>query len=135
MASVLNIFLWIIMILWFQIWYVPRQLWESDPVSLRSLWDHSFSTYAKFSENISYPLIRTDTCAYQAVRSVSFMENFTYVLNELSHTGKSVLDIAWYKFLFCVKNLGKCKNLVYMDFFYLFIYCKKEPPRNDLLNI
>ena len=53
------------------------------------------------------------------------MENFTYVLNELSHTGKSVLDIAWYKFLFCIKNLGKCKNWVYMDFF-LFIYLLQE---------
>ena len=48
--------------------------------------DHSFSTYAKFSEktNVSYPLIRTRTCAYQGVRNVSFSENFAYVLNEWS---------------------------------------------------
>ena len=45
---------------------------------------HSFSTYAKFSEktNISYPLIRTRTCAYKGVRITSFLENFAYVLNE-----------------------------------------------------
>ena len=32
----------------------------------------------------SYPLIRTPTCAYHEVRSVSFSEDFAYVLNELS---------------------------------------------------
>ena len=32
--------------------------------------------------NISYPLIRTRTCAYQGVRNVGFSENFTYVLND-----------------------------------------------------
>ena len=31
--------------------------------------------------NISYPLIRTRTCAYQWVRNVSFSENLAYVLN------------------------------------------------------
>ena len=31
--------------------------------------------------NISEPLIRTRTCAYQGVRNVSFSENFAYVLN------------------------------------------------------
>ena len=33
--------------------------------------------HAKFSEktNISYPLIRTHTCAYQGVRNVRFSEN------------------------------------------------------------
>ena len=31
--------------------------------------------------NISNPLIRTRTCAYQGVRNVSFSENFAYVLN------------------------------------------------------
>ena len=47
-------------------------------------WDHSFSTYAKFSEehNISYPLIRIHACAYQGERNVSFTENLAYVLNE-----------------------------------------------------
>ena len=32
--------------------------------------------------NISYPLIRTRTCAYQGVRNVSFSENIANVLNE-----------------------------------------------------
>ena len=32
--------------------------------------------------NISNPLIRTRTFAYQGVRNVSFSENFAYVLNE-----------------------------------------------------
>ena len=31
--------------------------------------------------NISNPLIRTHTCAYQGIRNVSFLENFAYVLN------------------------------------------------------
>ena len=31
--------------------------------------------------NISYPLIRTCTCAYQGIINVSFPENFVYVLN------------------------------------------------------
>ena len=35
--------------------------------------------------NMSYPLIRTRTCAYQGVRNVSFSENFAYVLNEYPH--------------------------------------------------
>ena len=32
--------------------------------------------------NISNPLIRTRTFAYQGVRNVSFLEDFTYVLND-----------------------------------------------------
>ena len=35
--------------------------------------------------NISYPLIRKCTCAYQQVRNVIFSGNFAYVLNEWSH--------------------------------------------------
>ena len=46
--------------------------------------NHSFSTYEKFSEKLTFlnPLIRTRTCAYQRVRNVSFSENFAYILNE-----------------------------------------------------
>ena len=50
----------------------------------RNIRGHAFSTYAKFSEkltNMPYPLIRTGTCKYLAVRCVFFSENFTYVLN------------------------------------------------------
>ena len=32
--------------------------------------------------NISYPLIRRRMCTYQAVRNVSFSENFVYALHE-----------------------------------------------------
>ena len=58
--------------------------------------DHSFSTYAKFSEktNISHPLIRTRTCAYQGERNVSFSENFAYVLNESSLMKKRIKNSA-----------------------------------------
>ena len=44
---------------------------------------HSLSTYAKFSEKLTFlvPLIRTRTCAYQEVRNVCFSENFAYVFN------------------------------------------------------
>ena len=31
--------------------------------------------------NISYPMIRPRTCAYQGLRNVNFSENFVYVLN------------------------------------------------------
>ena len=45
--------------------------------------DHSFSTYAKFSEKLIFLTpIHTRTCAYQGIRNVSLSENFAYVLNE-----------------------------------------------------
>ena len=36
------------------------------------LWDHSFSTYAKFSKKLTFifPLIRIPTCEYEGVRNV-----------------------------------------------------------------
>ena len=44
---------------------------------------HQYSTCAKISlkTNISWPLIRRNTCAYQGVRNVSFSEKFVYILN------------------------------------------------------
>ena len=47
--------------------------------------DHPISTYAKFfrKTNISHPLIRTNKCAYQGVRNVSFSVNLACVLNDL----------------------------------------------------
>jgi len=48
---------------------------------------HPFSTYAKNfrkTNNISYPLIRTRTCAYQGVENVCFSEIFGYVLTEFN---------------------------------------------------
>ena len=43
---------------------------------------HSFSTYAKSSEKLTFliPLIRTRT--YQGVRNISFSENFASVFDE-----------------------------------------------------
>ena len=35
-----------------------------------------------WKSNISYPLIRIRTCAYQEVRNFSFSRNFVYILNE-----------------------------------------------------
>ena len=47
--------------------------------------EYSFSTYAKFSEKLTFfPLIRSRTCVYQGLKNVSFSENFAYVLNEWS---------------------------------------------------
>ena len=69
------------------------------------LWDHSFSTYKNFfrKTNISYPLMRRRTCAYQGVRNVSFSENFAYALNEWpllgtnqSHIQNLVKYLRWY---------------------------------------
>ena len=48
------------------------------------VWVHPFSTYMRKifrKTNISYPLIRTRTCAYQGLRNVSCSENFAHVLN------------------------------------------------------
>ena len=51
-------------------------------LKIRDVWGHPLSTYAKFSEELSFltPLICTRTCAYQGVRNFSFSENFAYVL-------------------------------------------------------
>ena len=48
--------------------------------------DHLLSTYAKFSEKLTYPLIRTPTCALLGGKKCQFLENFAHVLNEWSLT-------------------------------------------------
>ena len=78
-------------------WFIPAQIpWNKTfesalatsmvLVDLQKAFDairgHSFSTYTR--TDISYPLIRTNTCAYQRRRNLSFLENFAYVLNEWS---------------------------------------------------
>ena len=61
-----------------------------------SLWGHSFNTYAKFFEKLTFltppSLMHRQTCAYQGLRNVSFPESFAYVLNEwsLCNTSKIV---------------------------------------------
>ena len=54
------------------------------PSSKQSILISSISYVRKIfrKTNISYPLIRTRSCAYQEVRNVSFSENFAHVLNE-----------------------------------------------------
>ena len=43
-------------------------------INFKRIWDHSLSTFAKFSEelSISFPLIRTRMCACQGIRNVRF---------------------------------------------------------------
>ena len=54
--------------------------------------DHSFITFAKFSEKLTFltSLICTRTCAYQRARSVSFSENFANVTNERSPSNQII---------------------------------------------
>ena len=57
--------------------------------------DHSFSTYAKISEKLTFPthtLIHTLTCASQGVRNVSFSEKFAHVIHEQCHSLKHKLQ-------------------------------------------
>ena len=84
---------------------------------------HSFSTYTKYSEKItfiSYPLMRTRKFAYQEIRNINFSENLVYVLNEwLCTTNKPVRNY-FYSFIF--SNITMIK-LMYM---YCNIIQKKE---------
>ena len=50
---------------------------------LNEYWGSSIKYVRKISQktNISNPLIRARTCAYQEVRNVSFSANFAYVFN------------------------------------------------------
>ena len=55
-------------------------MWSEKKASLetrKTVWDAKISR----KTNISNPLIRTPTCAYQGVRDVTFSEDFAYVLN------------------------------------------------------
>ena len=47
-------------------------------------WAHSFSTYAKFSENLTFLTpICTHSCAYQGAKNFSFSANFAYVVDDV----------------------------------------------------
>ena len=61
-----------------------ENIWNSY---IKSIWGHSFSTYAKFSEKLTFlaPWYTHVTCAYQGVRNNNFSENFACVRNEWSH--------------------------------------------------
>ena len=56
---------------------------QKDKFKVFCLRDHSFSTYAKFSEKHSRNL-PPDKLFYECVRNISFSENFAHVPNELS---------------------------------------------------
>ena len=74
-------------------------------ILLVNLWIIHLLRTENFSKtNISYPNIRTSTCAYQGVRNVSFPENFAYVLNESSLTTSSRRQLS----LNCQITFEKC---------------------------
>ena len=83
-----NFFFWFELLIVRWIWIILSVvLWNNFVQKFNDfIGDHSFSTFAKFSEklNISYPLIPARTCAYQGVRNVSFSGNFANILNEWS---------------------------------------------------
>ena len=58
--------------------------------------------------NISYPLIRTRSWAYQGVRNVSFSENFAYLLNDL-HLDLALLN---HIFVYFLNSSHKNINLI-----------------------
>ena len=69
---------------------------------------YSLSTYAIFSQKLTFLtsyVSRVRTCAYQGVRSVSFSENFAYVINEWSRTLNlkilCILVLPYFEVLFC----------------------------------
>ena len=62
--------------------------------------------------NISYPLIRICTCAYQRVRNVSFSENFAYVLHEWSRSYWLILGEVC-KTIYILNHLAEKTELVF----------------------
>ena len=64
-------------------------LWSSTNLNPNYQENRSFSTYACSSEKPTYPILPytyPNTCAYVAVRHVSFSETIAYLLNEWSQT-------------------------------------------------
>ena len=57
-------------------------LWSLFPLFTYYGIIHLVRTQIFQKTNISDPLIRTLTCAYQGVRNISFSENVAYVLDE-----------------------------------------------------
>ena len=53
-----------------------------------------------FTQNFSYPVIRTRTGLYQGARSVRFLENLANLLNEWSLINIENIDVVWLKHLF-----------------------------------
>ena len=88
-------------------------------VTIRGIWEHSFSTFAKFSEKLTFLKIK--------VRNISFSENFANVLNEWSHT-KYVYGLVRSTILpkiLSLKSFGNswgnfCSKFVVLDIKYRF---------------
>ena len=76
--------------------------------------------------NISNPLIRTHTCAYQGVTNVSFSENFACVLNKwcLMTTKRFLFFRAWKPpfFLFVHENHPFCKNYSWCSYWKVYAF-------------
>ena len=55
--------------------------------------DHWFSTKENFFEKLTFltPSYAQQTCAYQGIKDISFLENFAYILNEWSQRVNNVL--------------------------------------------
>ena len=61
----------------------PKLLGEADSNTTKLLvTDHSFRTFAKFSEKLKFFTWHARLCAYQGVRNACFSENFAYLLKE-----------------------------------------------------
>ena len=56
----------------------------------KSLRNHSFSTYGKFSAKLTFLLLDTPIMCVSGSKNVSFAENFSYVLNNLSLNNSSI---------------------------------------------
>ena len=71
---------------------------EETRNSGKHVWDHSFSTYVKFSLKLTIltPWYTHVMCAYQGVRNVSFLDNSAHALNEWSLL---FFHLCWFIFL------------------------------------
>ena len=58
-----------------------------NAVDEKLIWDHLFSTCAKFSTKLTF--LTPCTCTYQGVRNVSLSENFAYVLKDWPRGSKN----------------------------------------------
>ena len=58
-----------------------------NAVDEKLIWDHLFSTCAKFSTKLTF--LTPCTCTYQRVRNVSLSENFAYVLKDWPRGSKN----------------------------------------------
>ena len=58
-----------------------------NAVDEKLIWDHLFSTCAKFSTKLTF--LTSYTCTYQRLRNVSLSKNFVYVLKDWPRGSKN----------------------------------------------